>query len=182
MSRTAGALLLIALAVVAAVYAGSPLLAFEQLKAAAMAGDKDRLAALVDFPAVRENLKTQVDSKVVRLAREASGVGVLPVLAFGKLGSALGDRAIDRLVTPEAIAAMVTQGRNPRLHGRKPDALPQAQGGEARPVIQYAYLSPDQFRVSLSPADHPEASVALIMDRHGLFSWRVEALELPKSS
>ena len=184
MNRVLGGLLLLAVVAAGALYVGSPLLTFQQLKTAAQAGDKDQLQALVDFPAVRENLKQQVDSKAVKLAREASGVGVLPVMALGKLGSMLGDRAIDRLVTPEAVAALVKSGRNPRLHWKRADpdeaGSTDAAADDAKPVVSYAYQTPDRFRVALSPPDRPDTSAALILERRGLFSWRVEEIELPK--
>ena len=181
MSRILGVLIVIGLVLAGAAYAGSPLWAFEQLKDAARSGDRDRLEALVDFPAVRENLKHEVDSKVVKLAREASGVSFPAVMALGRLGAMLGDRAVDKLVTPQAISAMVTEGRSPR---RRTDQAnqdgSQAEAPPPRPSVHYAYLSPDRFRVALSPADQPDVAVALIMERHGLFSWRVEEIELPR--
>jgi hypothetical protein len=176
MNRILGVLALLVLLLAAAAYIGSPFWTFHELKEAARSGDKDRLEALVDFPAVRENLKGQVDSKAVKLAREASGVGFPAVMALGKLGSVIGDRAVDRLVTPEAITALVTKGRNLRLHQVNDDH----QGADAQPQVRYAYLAPDRFRVALSPADRPDTTVALVMNRQGLFSWRVEELELPK--
>jgi hypothetical protein len=177
MNRIVSVLVVLVILAAGAAWLASPLWAFQQLKGAARAGDKEQLEALVDFPAVRENLKKQVDSKAVKLAREASGVGMPAVMVLGKLGSMIGDRAVDRLVTPEAITLIVDRGRNPRLHWPKDDGAPQA---DARPEVHYAYLSPDRFRVSLSPPDRPETSVALVMERHGLFTWRVEELELPK--
>jgi len=179
MSRILGVVIVVGLVLAGAAYAGSPLLAFEQLKAAARSGDRDRLEALVDFPAVREDLKHQVDSKVVKLAREASGVSFPAVMALGRLGAMIGDRAVDKLITPQAISAMVTEGRSPRRHAEPSDQDP-TDGTTPKVSVHYAYLSPDRFRVALSPADRPDTAVALIMDRRGLFSWRVEGIELPR--
>ncbi len=182
MNRGLGILLAIALLLVAGAYVASPIWAFTQLKEAARAGDRDRLDALVDFPAVRENLKQQVDSKAVKLARQASGVGFPAVMVLGKLGAAIGDRAVDKLITPGAISAMVTLGRSPRDHKARdnPDGAAPGDEDSHKPDIHYAYLSPDRFRIALSPADRPDPVVALIMERHGLVSWRVEEIELPK--
>ena len=120
MSRVAGVLVLLVLLAGGALYAGSPLLAFQQLQAAARAGDKDRLEALVDFPAVRENLKKQVDSHVTKLARTASGVGYPVAMILGKIGAALGDKTVDRLITPESISAMVNLGEGRHSHRHRP--------------------------------------------------------------
>ena len=177
MSKMLGVLFLLAALVAAAAYVGSPIYAFRQLQDAARAGDRDRLEALVDFPAVRESLKDQVDSKVTKLARNASGIGWLPLQAVGKLGSMLGDRTIDKLVTPEAIALMVAEGESPRHHRKK-----QAADGSADPqgpALSYAYLTPDRFRVTVSPRAAPDVGIGVILERRGLVSWRVEAIELP---
>ena len=198
MNRALGALLLIGLLLVAGAYIASPVYAFTQLKDAARTGDRDRLEALVDFPAVRENLKRQVDSKAVKAARGASGISYPVVAILGRIGAALGDKAVDKLVTPQSISAMVTlgearHGHNSKDKGASKDADASGDNNTAAnpapppaqdlslPKVEthYAYLTPDRFRVAVAPASHPDVPVALIMDRKGLFSWRVEEIELP---
>ena len=115
MSKGLGLVLALVLIAVGAVYAASPFYAFHQLKDAARSGDREQLEAMVDFPAVREDLKRQVDSKATKLARKAEGVGYPIAAVIGALGAALGDSAINRLVTPEAISAMVQTGETPHL-------------------------------------------------------------------
>ena len=182
MSRFLGVLLVLILLALAAAYAGSPIYAFQQLKEAARRGDRERLEALVDFPAVREDLKRQVDSRATRLARSASGVGYPIAAILGRLGAALGDRAIDRLVTPEAISAMVQFGETPRGHSEA--AGDEATGGDAGgghgTKVRFAYLTPDRVRARVAPVRDPDRPVDLILERHGLFSWRLEAIELPR--
>jgi len=176
-------LLFLAAAAFAGAYAASPFLAFKQLQEAARAGDRDRLEALIDFPAVREDLKRQVDAGIVKLARKSSGVGFWPLEALGIVGSAVGDRAIDKLVTPDAIALMASQGERPggkKAKADKEDAdAATAPKPADKPVVRYAYLTPDAFRVSIAPAGHPNLPVGLILQRRGLFAWRVVAIRLP---
>ncbi len=71
MSKGLGLLLALVLIAVGAVYAASPFFAFHQLKDAARSGDREQLEAMVDFPAVRDDLKRQIDSKATKLARKA---------------------------------------------------------------------------------------------------------------
>jgi hypothetical protein len=176
MNKVIGGVILLLLLALGGAYAASPLFAFQQLKQAAETGDRERLEALVDFPAVRENLKSQVDTQAVKLARTASGVGYLPAMIAGRLGSELGDRAVDKVVTPEGITEIVSVGR--AAHGGYRDKDKDAKAGGRTTVVRYAYLTPDRFRVSIAPRDHPDEQIALIMDRRGLFSWRVEQIEL----
>src|SRR6185437_10731017 len=99
-----------------------------QLKQAAESGDRERLEAMVDFPAVRDDLKRQVDSKATKLARRAEGVGYPIAAVLGALGAAIGDRAVDKLVTAEAISAMVQTGETPRHHHKSGDAKDGGEG------------------------------------------------------
>jgi hypothetical protein len=185
-NKVLGVTVALAALALAAAYVASPVWAFRQLQEAARTGDRDQMEALVDFPAVRASLKAQVESKATKLAREASGIGWLPLQAIGKLGSMLGDRSIDKLVTPDAIALMVSEGENPRHHQKTPvadDATPAGRGeGEAAdgegPALSYAYLTADRFRVTVAPRAAPDLGIGVIMERRGLFSWRVEAIEL----
>jgi hypothetical protein len=176
MNKVLGALILVLLLAVGAAYALSPFYAFQQLKQAAETGDRERLEALVDFPAVRDDLKGQVDSKAVKLAREASGVGHPIAMLLGRLGSAVGDQAVDQVVTPEGITEIVTAGR--AAHGGYKDKAADKDASKPATKVSYGYLTPDRFRVSIAPADHPDEQIALLMDRRGLFSWRVERIEL----
>ena len=179
MSRVTGILVLLLVLAFAGAYAASPLFAFQQLKQAAESGDRDRLEALVDFPAVREDLRGQTESKAMKLAREAGGIGHPLAMVVGRAAGALSDRAIDKLVTPDAIADLVRYGR--AAHDASPPA-PAAKGSAAKapdgPKMRYAYLTPDRFRITIAPNATSVDAVALIMDRHGLFSWRVERIEL----
>ena len=182
MSKGLGLLVALVLLALGAVYAASPLYAFHQLKQAAQSGDREQLEAMVDFPAVRDDLKRQVDSKATKLARRAQGVGYPIAAVIGALGAAIGDHTIDKLVTPEAISAMVQSGETPRGRHKSEAAKDGDEGkGEGHATkVRGAYLSPDRFRFRVSPAADPDRGIDLIMERHGLASWRLEAIELPK--
>ena len=153
MGRFLGFLILLGAIAFGVGYVGSPWLAFRQLGEAARAGDQDRLEALVDYPAVREGMKHEVDSGPTKLSRTLAGVGFAPVQAVGKLGSMHGDRKIRKLIAPSALADLTR--------------------GEAH----YAYLTADRVRVKASAGDAPPAG--FILERRGLFSWKLVKVELP---
>ena len=89
MGRLFGFLLVVLLVAGAGYYAASPWLAYRNLRDAAVSGDQDRLAALIDETQVREGLKSQVDSEFTKGARAASRVGWSPIEAAGKAGAGL---------------------------------------------------------------------------------------------
>jgi hypothetical protein len=151
MGRFFGFLVFLAVLAFAAAYAGSPWFAFSQLKQAAAAHDADRLEALVDYPSVQDAMKKQVDSGPTRLSRTMAGVGFAPVQAVGKLGAMRGDKKIRKLIAADRLANLT-----------KGDA-------------HYEYLTPDRMRVRTG--DY--APTGFILERRGLFAWKLVKLELP---
>lgn len=153
MGRLFGFLVFLAIVAFAAAYAGSPWYAFQQLREAAAAHDADRLEALVDYPAVQDGMKRQVDSGPTKLSRTLAGVGFAPVQAVGKLGTMRGDKKIRKLIAADRLADL-TQGE-----------------------VSYSYLTPDRMRVTASKPSRPPAG--FILERRGLFAWKLVKLELP---
>jgi hypothetical protein len=155
MKRLPAVLLALALLAFAGAYFGSPVLTLYQLKQAAEAHDTDRLEAMVDFPAVRESLERRVESEVTGAARN----GGWPSLdVIGRLGALWGDRDIRKMVEPGGLEQMLANG-------------------EVRPAL--SYLTLDRVRVTLKRPGEADLPLALIMDRRGLFGWRVVEIEAP---
>ena len=153
MGRFLGFLILLGALAFGAAYVGSPWLSFHQIGEAARAHDQDRLEALVDYPAVREGMKHEVDSGPTKLSRTMAGVGFAPVQAVGKLGAMHGDRKIKKLISAQALADLVE--------------------GDA----SYAYLTADRVRITVTRASRSPAG--FVLERHGLFGWKLVKLELP---
>ena len=155
--------LLVIVAVVAAVlfggaYFASPAFALWQLKEAVQNEDRDKIQALIDFDSVSADLRRQVDSELVKAAREAKESGWLPLEAIGRLGELAGDRKIRRMMEPGGLEQMIASG-------------------EVRPAFEYLTL--DRVRVKLKRPGEKDIPVTMIMDRQGLFGWRVTRIELP---
>jgi hypothetical protein len=98
-------------------YVASPWLALNSLKSAAEAGESSELQSRVDFPAVRESMKSQLKAEMaVELAKDKDTTN-----PFNALGSILAmgmvDGMIETFVTPEAISNLIKQHRL-----KKPDA------------------------------------------------------------
>jgi hypothetical protein len=81
-------------------YGASPYFAFWRFTVAVESRDAAAISSRVDFPAVRASLKKQL---VVRFARQASGHK-----RWNHLGPTLIDAIIDVYITPEGIAALVS--------------------------------------------------------------------------
>ena len=101
-----------ALVLFAGAYAGSPLLAANALKSAAQAGDADKLQQLVDFPAVRESLKGQLNAMVMQAIQSDPDLKDNPFAGFAAvLAPAMVNQAIESYVTAEGISTMMSANR-----------------------------------------------------------------------
>ncbi len=181
-SRTAVyAVVVVAAAVVfSAAYFGSPFLALHDLQQAARDGDSDRLDRLVDFPRVRDNLKSKVDAYLLQSLRSDPSMANNPFAGLGALiVPAIADRAIDAYVTPDGIAAMVNNGVPPKL-----SALDvAAQTPTASNAVNYSssYADLDHFKVALSRSENPGNALTLVLERHGLFGWKLTRIDFSLS-
>ncbi|HTI66180.1 MAG TPA: DUF2939 domain-containing protein [Caulobacteraceae bacterium] len=181
-------------AVLAAVawYVLSPFQAFADLAEAGRTGDRGRLEALVDFPAVRDGLKTQLNT---RLSTALSSDRALSDGPFGALGALLGptvvDQVVDAAVTPDGVAAIIRSGRAPLsdVTGGKtalpppPDTAPPPPPGAppARakpPGARFAYADLNHVRATTVSSDSAHAPLTWVLERRGL-GWKLVRIELP---
>jgi hypothetical protein len=158
----------------------SPILAFRHLESAAKSGDRDALEAAIDFPAVRQSFKDQISAMIVDRVRNDPGLRGNIFAGIGALLlPAIADRIVDSVVTPDAISGMILRAKfspNKSSTRRSAPAKPPSVG------MSYGYMSVDRFRVRLFQRDDPraEASIAFIMEREGLISWKLARIELPQ--
>ncbi|KQY28288.1 hypothetical protein ASD38_16525 [Caulobacter sp. Root487D2Y] len=150
-------------------YLASPYIAVVGLVNAARAGDKDGLEERVDFPAVREHLKAELTATFMTKFQEDPEMQSNP---FAGLGLALiplmADKAVNALVTPEGLTRLLAKTQTPS--DRKPVfGLPKDAG----------YVTLDRFRVGAPAGDDGGKKIQLIFRRQGLFSWKLNRIDLP---
>jgi hypothetical protein len=180
-----------ALALTAALawYFASPVLAFRSLAAAADSGDQAGLERMVDFPAVRDDLKTQLRDRLIGALREDPAVSDGP---FGQLGALLGPAIVDQVVnvavTPQGVAAMVRSGRAPlsdvtRRAVPPPPLEPPVGPAPAEKAdgrsTSFSYQGLNRFRAVTTIPEAPDAPVGWVLERRGLIAWKLVRIELP---
>ena len=178
-----------AVALFVGAYVASPILAYDALKDAARSGDRDRLDQVVDFPAVRENLKSEISTGMMKSVRSDPKLRDNPFAALGALLlPAITDRVVDAVITPDGIATIINQGRASKTDAPPPPADPAspsaAQPSPARPrlVTRYGYQGLDRFVATITRADQPDQPVTLTLARRGLFSWKLVRIDLPPTA
>lgn len=166
-------------------YFASPVVAVRGLTGAARTGDEAALRERVDFPAFRDSLKDELNAELVARMRAdprsdnpvLSGLGML-------LAPSLVSGMVDAFVTPQAIATMVRSAKAPDPMER-PERVesPAPETGERDTVRQsWAYRDLNTFAVTLTNTRHPDQHLALLMERRGLFGWKLAGIDLTAPS
>lgn len=162
-------------------YFASPLLAVRGLVSAAKAGDEAALEQRVDFPALRQSMKNEMNARLVAEMRKDLGDHDK---ALGGLGMLLApsfiSSAVDTLITPKAVAAMVTEAREPRAADGIGQARPKTDDADDTIKRSYSYRGLNTFAVTLHEQDRPERRLSLLMERRNLFFWKLAGVELPE--
>ena len=155
-------------AVAIAWYFMSPWYTLKQMRDAAQANDADALSAYVDFPALREDMKSEIMARlVVEAQKDKSGMG-----ALGKaMATAMIGPMIDGFVSPAGLRAAFIANRN------RDAAQPTNKATGAFDVsdnVEIERRSFDEFAVSNKT--RPDGK--MIFKRQGL-GWRLSGVDLP---
>ena len=149
----------------------TPFLALRSMRSAALAGDGAALSGYVDFPAVRESLKTTVNDKVASVTQGVNNpLGMLGA-AFA---SALANPMIDTFVTPQSLA-LILSGVKPDPGGAARVTLPSENDVE----MTESYGDVNTFLVTVKTKAGANAPIGLVLKRRGLASWKLSALSFP---
>jgi hypothetical protein len=193
-------ILIISLVVLAAIAAGaamyaSPYLMPRAIKQAGLAGDREKLERLIDFPRVREGLKSDLNAVMGEAMKSEMAkpevadnpfAQLLAPLAKG-LVSNLVDGVVDEVVSPAGIERIVAQ--RPET-----DAAPSAAPEPGRPggpvgklvprdasgdgyKVDGRYLAFDRFQYVAVDKDE-DARFVIDMRRRGLFGWQVSRVSV----
>jgi hypothetical protein len=173
----------VALALLAAVWLGSPYFTVWRLSQAVKSGDAAQVSRAIDFPALRENLKPKLRAYLEAETARKPG-SFLDRLGLA-LASSLMGTAVDVVVTPEAVTAMLRTAKPPKVAGPAgpppPDEAPGPRSPTDTRAVRMGYVGGDLdlFTASLASRARPERAVGLKLTRRGVWDWRVVDLELP---
>lgn len=168
----------IGIAALIVAYFVSPYWALHQIRTAAKAGDGDRVAAYVDFPAVRESIKVQLASALATRLEAQPKAG--PLASFGQaFATSMMGGLVDAMVTPEGISTMIRSGKAPHQPLQAKPTAPPPNEERRSPKVRQGYQGLDTFEATLIDPDSNDEVMNAILSRQGLFSWKLTALRLP---
>lgn len=174
------AVVVLAIGVIGYAYA-SPWLTVSKVRKAAAAGDVETVNDHVDFPALRDSLKSWVNAQMGREFMK-SDMRNNPFAALGlALASKLSDTIVDAMVTPEGVRAMlVGQHAPPPISGgagQQPAASTRpATSEDVETTMRYESL--DRFVVTFRHKTSGIEPLALVWRRDGLAGWRLTAVRM----
>jgi len=169
--------LTLALALIVAWMVATPAVTVYQMRSAAAEHDGEALATYIDFPAVRDDLKDQLNARIARQAADETGDEWLGSVG-GMLAGFFVSKAVDALVTPAAVIQLM-RGDLPSLQApKREDAPPPDEPGRGEPFgkARYRYEAWDKFAVIVPASNGGE--LRFILRRHGL-GWKLTAIKLP---
>jgi hypothetical protein len=160
----------------------APQLTVRSMRLAAERGDAEALAAHVDFPALRQNLKSQF---AVAAAERIGGDGSGGWRDFGAaLATAAAAPAIDALVSEQGLMLMFT-GRGLARDGLAAIPADEATGRPASGGIDakqwkaaMGYEDLSTYTVTLHPEGDGAVPAKLVFKRHRLLWWKLSGIEI----
>ncbi|CAH0275099.1 hypothetical protein SRABI118_03603 [Massilia sp. Bi118] len=159
---------------VAAYWYWSPYLAMRELRDAAVAADARRFNERVDFPKVRESLKSQFSA---RMHQDSTDAGT----NFGSmLAGVLVDKLIDTAVRPETIMFAMREGKFKIERDGGPEG--RQDTGESHKTVwrtERRGFNTILFHGEREGESDKKDTMALVMQRQGFADWKLTDIRLP---
>lgn len=173
--------LILALVVLAAIsFFVAPAVAFLALRSAAETNDAAGLARLIDYGAVRQSLRPQLDGNPAAVAPAPSFLEDPIGAVRRQIEQAGAPQALDveAYLTPAALAAL-TRGEGRYASQRTGAALPSPDNtNTGGPMPKPVYWGMNRARMSI--ADEGGSETVFTFERKGPFEWKLVHVGLPE--
>ncbi|WP_298742689.1 DUF2939 domain-containing protein [uncultured Brevundimonas sp.] len=174
-----GKLILFALLMAVFVFFVAPAVAFFGIRSAAEASDAAGLARLIDYPAVRQSLRPQLDGNPAASAPAPSFMEdpIGAVRRQFEQATAVPAPDVEAYLTPAALAAL-TRGEGRYASQRTDAALPSPDNtNTGGPLPKPVYWGLNRARMSV--ADEGGSETVFTFERKGPFEWKLVHVGLP---
>lgn len=178
--KLVGRLIVILVVLAAFSFFAAPGVAFFGLRSAAETNDAAGLARLVDYAAVRQSLRPQLDGNPAALAPAPTFLEDPIGAVRRQIEQAAAPQApdVEAYLTPAALAALTRgEGRyaSQRASGPQPSAGAATTGG---PMPKPVYWGMNRARMSV--ADEGGSETIFTFERKGAFEWKLVHIGLPE--
>lgn len=185
-SKNAGALIATALIGGGAYLAATPYISINQFREALAQGDLPAIERHVDFPSVRESLKEQLKTKLIKEIGGRTEGNSWVDLGLGALGYAIAEpmveAAVNVYVSPAGMKALMV-GTEPAMpdsleSGGAPSTDQTTPAGSAAD-LQLSYKTPNLFVISARDTAPPEQTIRFNFERSNVVDWKLTSISLP---
>ncbi len=165
-------------------FTSAPWFAFRALQAATAAEDIQATADLVDFPALRKSLSSQLVPQPAPTA-EAPSIWRDPIGAFKKAIEPIAPPPprVDKYMTLAGLSALsrgYRPGQAPGVSKEKPTFSSRVEKVVKGPHPTYAYFGVDHTRIAMKRPGQPEKVTTFTFERRALFTWKLTHIQLPQ--
>lgn len=169
----------ITLAIFAGYVAAGPFLTIYQIKAGITEQDAEKLADNIDFPALRQNMKDQMNIAMVKNAATEQKDNPYAILAAG-FASKFVDGMVDALITPSGLASIMSgkkQSQQNQDNGNnKTTDTASPKKDDLFKNARYSYDSLSKFSIWIP--DNEGGEIRFVLKRNGI-SWKLVNLTVP---
>ena len=171
----------IALVILMAAYWGWALIGAAELASAASQGDAEAVMQRVDLPALRRSLGGQIARAYLEQNPQFQKLLSVEKGFVGSVGGGAADALLREVVTPEAIAALLSQGRlkagaaDAGTHWRMPPLSEAFRTGPLQALMNSRFDGTLSFVVGL---DSPEGRYRVHLHLSGA-TWLLSGLDVP---
>lgn len=151
-----------------------PFITMYQIKMGIDNHDGDKLNANIDFPALRENLKEQLNAMVMKKAGTDLQDNPIGGLVFG-LSSKAAEGIVDSIVTPEGLSTAMEGRKHKKNEARDSADMRTKSFREFLQQFDYEFESTSKFTVWLKDK---KRAAKFVLERQGL-SWRLNNVIIP---
>lgn len=164
----------------------TPYWAFRNMRIAAENKDTETLNRYVDFNALKESLKANLNDRIARQTGNTKNGNAMDTLGSA-IAAAFINPLIDAFVTPDGLA-MIVRGSIPERPRSKHRSEEKAEdnGGKKKskgkkPEIETStyYQNFNHFVVAFKEKGSHNDQIRLVFRRDGLASWKLCAMDLP---
>ena len=176
-------LIIAAIAIFVACYGYPPYHTVHAMKTAADNNDDVALAEHIDLPSVRQNIKEQINLKLLKMVKDESEKN--PIGALGAaFGGMLVDKLVDAYITPAGLIRMmqgdtpedlVANGITSELTGSHATSEDQKQPFQD---ASCSCESPDTFTATVKD-DESGDKIKFVLGRSGLANWTLTEILIP---
>jgi hypothetical protein len=152
-------------------FIATPFIAVWKMRNAAINRDAETFCYFIDFPLFRENLKADLNAKMLFNVQNDPKLKDNPFSGLAAIaGPAMINSMVDGYVTPAAIE-MMFKGQKQKESNIATETFNQDFMNDTKANVESAYVSFSEFQVAVRSPEGQNS--VFVFERRGIFSWQL---------